>query len=96
MNRKVSDILFSRLNEAEIISFQKTKNLQESVEKYEKEILNRFAASELIQVIKNKLIFLGIDLTKTSLNNIKTPLAFSDFIQIISKYRIGLKNSSFL
>ena len=96
MNRTVSDILFSRVNEAEIISFQKTKNVQESVEKYEKEILNSFAASELIQVIKNKLIFLGVDLTKTSLNYIKTPLAFSDFIQTINKYRIGLKNSGFL
>ena len=96
MNRTVSDILFSRVNEAEIISFQKTKNIQESVEKYEKEILNSFAASELIQVIKNKLIFLGVDLTRTSLNNIKTPLAFSDFIQTINKYRIGLKTSGFL
>ena len=96
MNRTVSDILFSRVNEAEIISFQQTKNVQESIEKYEKEILNSFAASELIQVIKNKLIFLGVDLTKTSLNNIKTPLAFSDFIQTINKYRIGLKNSGFL
>ena len=96
MNRTVSDILFSRVNEAEIISFQKTKIVQESIEKYEKEILNSFAASELIQVIKNKLIFLGVDLTKTSLNNIKTPLAFSDFIQTINKYRIGLKNSGFL
>ena len=96
MNRTVSDILFSRVNEAEIISSQKTKNIQESVEKYEKEILNSFAASELIQVIKNKLIFLGVDLTKTSLNYIKTPLAFSDFIQTINKYRISLKNSGFL
>ncbi len=96
MNRKISDILFSRLNEAEIISFQKTNNLQESIEKYENEIVNSFAASELIQVIKNKLIFLGVDLTKISLNNIKTPMAFSDFIQTISKYRIGLKNSGFL
>ena len=96
MNRTVSDILFSRLNEAEIISFQKTKSVQESIEKYEKEILNSFAASELIQVIKNKLIFLGVDLTKTSLNNIKTPQAFSDFIQTINKYHIGLKNSGFL
>jgi len=96
MNRTVSDILFSRVNEAEIISFQKTKIVQESIEKYEKEILNSFAASELIQVIKNKLIFLGVDLTKNSLNNIKTPLAFSDFIQTINKYRIGLKNSGFL
>ena len=92
MNRIVSDILFSRVNEAEIISFQKTQNLQESIEKYEKEILNSFSASELIQVIKNKLIFLGVDLSKLSLNNIKTPLAFSDFIQTISKYRVGLKN----
>ena len=96
MNRTVSDILFSRVNEAEIISFQKTKNVQESVEKYEKEILNSFAASELIQVIKNKLIFLGVDLTKISLNNIKTPMAFSGFMQTISKYRVGLKNSGFL
>ena len=96
MNRTVSDILFSRVNEAEIISFQKTKNLQESIEKYEKEILNSFSASELIQVIKNKLIFLGVDLSKLSLNNIKTPLAFSDFIQTMSRYLIGLKNSGFL
>ena len=92
MNRTVSDILFSRVNEAEIISFQKTQNLQESIEKYEKEILNSFSASELIQVIKNKVIFLGVDLSKLSLNNIKTPLAFSDFIQTISKYRVSLKN----
>ena len=62
------------------------------IEKYEKEILNSFSASELIQVIKNKLIFLGVDLSKLSLNNIKTPLAFSEFIQTISKYRVGLKN----
>ena len=92
MNKAVSDILFSRVNEAEIISFQNTKNLQENIEKYEKEILNSFSASELIQVIKNKLIFLGVDLSKLSLNNIKTPLAFSEFIQTISKYRVGLKN----
>ena len=92
MNKAVSDILFSRVNESEIISFQKTKNLQEDIEKYEKEILNSFSASELIQVIKNKLIFLGFDLSKLSLNNIKTPLAFSEFIQTISKYRVGLKN----
>jgi NADH dehydrogenase/NADH:ubiquinone oxidoreductase subunit G len=92
MNKAVSDILFSRVNEAEIISFQKTKNLQEAIEKYEKEILNSFSASELIQVIKNKLIFLGVDLSKLSLNNIKTPLAFSEFIRTISKYRVGLKN----
>ena len=92
MNKAVSDILFSRVNEAEIISFQNTKNLQEDIEKYEKEILNSFSASELIQVIKNKLIFLGVDLSKLSLNNIKTPLAFSEFIQTISKYRVGLKN----
>ena len=92
MNKAVSDILFSRVNEAEIISFQNTKNLQEDIEKYEKEILNSFTASELIQVIKNKLIFLGVDLSKLSLNNIKTPLAFSEFIRTISKYRVGLKN----
>ena len=92
MNKAVSDIMFSRVNEAEIISFQNTKNLQEDIEKYEKEILNSFSASELIQVIKNKLIFLGVDLSKLSLNNIKTPLAFSEFIQTISKYRVGLKN----
>ena len=96
MNRKISDILYSRVNEAEIISFQKTNNLQENIEKYENEIVNRFAASELIQVIKNKLIFLGVDLTKISLNNIKTPMAFYDFLQTISKYRISLKNSGFL
>ena len=96
MNKAVSDILFSRVNEAEIISFQKINNLQQSIEKHEKEIINSFAASELIEVIKNKLIFLGVDLTKISLNNIKTPMAFSDFIQKISKYRIGLKNSGFL
>ena len=51
----------------------------------ENEIINSFAASELIQVIKNKLIFLGVDLTKISLNNIKTPMAFSDFMQKISR-----------
>ena len=96
MNRKISDILFSRVNEADIISFQNTNNLQENIEKYEKEVVNGFAASELIQVIKNKLIFLGVDLTKVSLNNIKTQMTFSDFIQKISKYRIGLKNSGFL
>ena len=89
MNRNISDILFSRVNEADIISFQNTNNLQESIEKYEKEILDSFSASELIQVIKNRLIFLGIDLTKISLNNIKTPLSFSDFIQTISKYTIS-------
>jgi len=96
MNSTVSDILFCRLNETEIISFQKTKTLQENIEKYEKEILNSFSASELIQVIKNKLIFLGIDFSKISLNNIKTPLAFSDFMETINKYRINLKRSSFL
>tara|TARA_B100001027_G_C16098564_1_gene255011 strand:- start:192 stop:554 length:363 start_codon:yes stop_codon:yes gene_type:complete len=89
MNRNISDILFSRVNEADIISFQNTNNLQESIEKYEKEILDSFSTSELIQVIKNRLIFLGIDLTKISLNNIKTPLSFSDFIQTISKYTIS-------
>ena len=89
MNRKISDILFSRVNEADIISFQNTNNLQENIEKYEKEILDSFSASELIQVIKNRLIFLGIDLTKISLNYIKTPKSFSDFIQMISNYTIS-------
>ena len=89
MNRNISDILFSRVNEADIISFQNTNNLQESIEKYEKEILDSFSASELIQVIKNRLIFLGIDLTKISLNYIKTPKSFSDFIQTISNYTIS-------
>ena len=89
MNRKISDILFSRVNEADIISFQNTNNLQENIEKYEKEILDSFSASELIQVIKNRLIFLGIDLTKISLNYIKTPKSFSDFIQTISNYTIS-------
>ena len=51
MNRKISDILFSRVNEADIISFQNTNNLQENIEKYEKEILDSFSASEFIQVI---------------------------------------------
>ena len=74
----------------------RTSNIADYNLKYENEIINSFAASELIQVIKNKLIFLGVDLTKISLNNIKTPMAFSDFIQKISKYRIGLKNSGFL
>ena len=92
MNRTVSDILFSRLKETEIISFQKTKILKDSIERCEKQIQNSFSASELIQVIKNKLIFLGVDLNKLSLNNTKTPLAFSDFIETISKYRIGLEN----
>ena len=89
MNRKISDILFSRVNEADIISFQNTNNLQENIEKYEKEILDSFSASELIQVIKNRLIFLGVDLTKISLNYIKTPKSFSDFIQTISNYNIS-------
>ena len=89
MNRKISDILFSRVNEADIISFQNTNNLQENIEKYEKEILDSFSASELIQVIKNRLIFLGIDLTKISLNYIKTPKSFSDFIQTINNYNIS-------
>ena len=92
MNRTVSDILFSRLKETEIISLKKTKILKDSIERCEKQIQNSFSASELIQVIKNKLIFLGIDLNKLSLNNTKTPLAFSDFIETISKYRIGLEN----
>ena len=89
MNRTVSDILFSRLNGSEIVRLQRTKKLQDSIEKYEKEILNSFSASELIEVIKNKLVFLGIDLTKISLNKIKTPLAFSDFTQTISNYNIN-------
>ena len=89
MNRKISDILFSRVTEADIISFQNTNNLQENIEKYEKEILDSFSASELIQVIKNRLIFLGIDLTKISLKYIKTPKSFSDFIQMISNYTIS-------
>ena len=89
MNRKISDILFSRVNEADIISFQNTNNLQENIEKYEKEILDSFSASELIQVIKNRLIFLGVDLTKISLNYIKTPKSFSDFIQTINNYNIS-------
>ena len=89
MNRKISDILFSRVTEADIISFQNTNNLQENIEKYEKEILDSFSASELIQVIKNRLIFLGIDLTKISLKYIKTPKSFSDFIQTINNYNIS-------
>ena len=90
MNKITSDILFAKAKEVELIGHKKTKILKENIEKCEKKISRIFSANELLQVIINKLIFLGIDLNNTRLEDVETPMEFSSFLLKISKYRRGL------
>lgn len=90
MNKITSDILFAKAKEIELIGHKKTKILKENIEKCEKKISRIFSANELLQVIINKLIFLGIDLNNIRLGDVETPIEFSSFLLKISKYRRGL------
>ena len=90
MNKIKSDILFARVKEVELISYEKTNILKEDIEKCEKKVSRILSVNELFQVIINKLIFLGVDLNNISLSNVKTPMEFSNFLLKISKYRRGL------
>ena len=90
MNKIVSDVLFARLNEKELISHGYTKNLIEDIEIAENKISKLLSVNELIQVIINKSILLGIDLNKISLREIQTPQQFSNLIQKINMYHKDL------
>ena len=90
MNKITSDILFAKAKEVELIGHKKTKILKENIEKCEKKISRILSANELLQVIINKLIFLGIDLNNIRLRDVETPIEFSSFLLKISKYRRGL------
>jgi len=90
MNKITSNILFAKAKEVELIGHKKTKILKENIEKCEKKISRILSANELLQVIINKLIFLGIDLNNIRLGDVKTPMEFSNFLLKISKYRRGL------
>ena len=90
MNKITSDILFAKAKEVELIGHKETKILKENIEKCEKKISRILSANELLQVIINKLIFLGINLNNIRLGDVKTPMEFSNFILKISKYRRGL------
>ena len=90
MNKITSDILFAKAREVELIGHKKTKILKENIEKCEKKISRILSANELLQVIINQLIFLGIDLNNTRLEDVETPMEFSSFLLKISKYRKGL------
>ena len=90
MNKITSDILFAKAKEVELIGYKKANILKENVEKCEKKISRILSVNELFQVIINKLIFLGIDLNNIRLEDVKTPMEFSNFLLKISKYRRGL------
>ena len=90
MNKITSDILFAKAKEVELIGYKKTNILKENIEKCEKKILRILSVNELFQVIINKLIFLGVDLNNIRLEDVKTPMEFSNFLLKISKYRRGL------
>ena len=90
MNKIVSDILFARLNDIDLISHEYTKSIIENIEIAENKISKLLSVNELIQVIINKSIFLGIDLNKISLSEIQTPQQFSNLIQKINMYHKDL------
>ena len=92
MNKVSSDVMFSKVRTSEIITLQNTDILKQNIEKYEQKIMKNLSASELTQVIINRLIFLGVDLNKFSLNDVKTPSDFSAFLHEISKFHTNLKN----
>ncbi len=90
MNKITSDVLFAKVKEIELIRLQNTNILNESIEKCENKISSILSANELLQIIKNKLVFLGVDLNKISLSLVKTPVEFSKFLMEINKYHKGL------
>ena len=90
MNKITSDILFAKVKEIELIGSQDTKNLIENVEQSEKKVSEILSSNELLQIILNKLIFLGVDLNNISLKSVKTPLEFSNFLVEINKYHKDL------
>ena len=90
MNKITSDILFAKVKEIELIRLQNTNILNENIEKCENKISRILSANELLQIIKNKLVFLGIDLNRISLSLVKTPVEFSKFLTEINKYHKGL------
>tara|TARA_B100001564_G_scaffold349556_1_gene352816 strand:- start:245 stop:931 length:687 start_codon:yes stop_codon:yes gene_type:complete len=90
MNKITSDILFAKVKEIELIRLQNTNILNENIEKCENKISRILSANELLQIIKNKLVFLGVDLNRISLSLVKTPVEFSKFLTEINKYHKGL------
>ena len=92
MNKVSSDVMFSKVRTSEIITLQNTDVLKQNIEKYEQKMMKNLSASELTQVIINRLVFLGVDLNKFSLNDVKTPSDFSAFLHEISKFHTNLKN----
>ena len=90
MNKVTADILFARVKEVEIIGHHNIKLLKENIETCENKISELISASELIQVIINRTFFLGFDLNEIYINNIKTPLDFSNFLMKINMYHKGL------
>ena len=90
MNKITADILFARVKEVEIIGHHNIKLLKENIETCENKISELISASELIQVIINRTFFLGFDLNEIYINNIKTPLDFSNFLMKINMYHKGL------
>ena len=79
MNKITSDILFAKAREVELIGHKKSKILKENIEKCEKKISRILSANELLQVIINKLIFLGIDLNNIRLEDVKLLWNFQTF-----------------
>ena len=94
MNKITSDILFGKIEEKELITLGNTNFLKESIENVESQISKMFSFDEIIQVILNKSIFLGVDLNLLHLNKVKTPIQFSSFLKKINTYRKGLKKTN--
>tara|TARA_B100000900_G_scaffold66545_1_gene51776 strand:+ start:1217 stop:2584 length:1368 start_codon:yes stop_codon:yes gene_type:complete len=90
MNKTTSDILFARSKENEILTLNSLNNLKDSVDKSERKVLEILFSDELLQVIINKSMLLGINLNELKLNQIRTPLEFSAFLIKIKKYHKGL------
>ena len=90
MNKVTSDILFAKITDIQLIRNTNARTLEEDIDKCEKKVSRKLFSDELLQIILNKLIFLGIDLNKVSLNKVKTPVEFSNFLAEINKYHRGL------
>ena len=89
MNTITRDVLFAKVKEIELIRLQNTNILNENIEKCENKISRILSANELLQIVKNKLVFLGVDLSGISLSLVKTPVEFSRFLTEINKYHKG-------
>ena len=83
-----SDVILG--SHIQLIRNTNARTLEEDIDKCEKKVSRKLFSDELLQIILNKLIFLGIDLNKVSLNKVKTPVEFSNFLAEINKYHRGL------